>query len=155
MLCKFTCFILCRFFFLETVVIKLLFVFFQLLLFISDQNDFFFVLLPNVSFTNYFDLSSVKVYIASLELKINMQNIKSLYETGKYEEVIHILKKCLNESCGSHLYYEHPLNKHAQMEVLLESLWRLGNFQVSIQLFKNKPNMYFFNTKPHQTSTKI
>lgn len=128
---------------LHTAITKLK----QLLLFISDQNDFFFVLLPNVSFTNYFDLSSVKVYIASLELKINMQNIKSLYETGKYEEVIHILKKCLNESCGSHLYYEHPLNKHAQMEVLLESLWRLGNFQDCIswaeKVLKYSTDNYF------------
>lgn len=85
------------------------------------------------------------VQIEALKLRINMQNIESFYKTGKYEEVVHILTKCLNQTPESQIHYKQQLDTHVQMEILLESLWRLEYFQVSAFLQKQVITFVYYS----------
>lgn len=105
----------------------------QLLLLIAGQTKVIDVIIPNVSFANKFSKESVKKCIEILELRISMQYIESLYKTGAYKEVKQVLISCINESSVSRLQYNYSLDQHAQIELLLESLWRLDSFQDCIE----------------------
>ncbi|XP_058446519.1 calcineurin-binding protein cabin-1-like isoform X3 [Malaya genurostris] len=94
----------------------------------SNLPQTFYVFLPNQRNNTFYKQSFIQQLCSSLTRKINLDNIKYLYDMKKYEAVVDILKDNL-------MYVpETPINDEllctaSQIEILLECLWMLERFK--------------------------
>lgn len=88
--------------------------------------------LKNVKHNKLIDYKTVKDLIVKMERKINLISVKKLYDSNNFKELVEILKGSIVYSTEPKVNIDSlPLKIQSQIEVLLESLWRIDNFEVS------------------------
>lgn len=119
--------------------------------------------LKNVKHNKLIDYKTVKDLIVKMERKINLISVKKLYDSNNFKELVEILKGSIVYSTEPKVNIDSlPLKIQSQIEVLLESLWRIDNFEVSnfkiislITKFENSVySLIRLQTKPYLSVSK-
>lgn len=96
---------------------------------ISEQCSDFTLYLPNMDESNYLHREMVKVIRTETQRKIGLNKVRDLYEKKLWKELIVILKDSLVNSKEVKDSEAWVRDLQTQFEVLLESIWQIGNFE--------------------------